>query len=180
MNVMLIGFKSCGKSTVGAALAERMGWAFVDTDTLIEQRHAAQSGEALSFRAIYREHGRDYFLDLERQVVADLERCDNYVIAAGGGTVINHALPAGLRRNATLIYLEVAPEALIARIREGGTPAFFTGEDFEAEFRRTFAARHPIYRDLADYVIAAGDRSIADLVDWISASGRLRGAHNAR
>lgn len=167
MNIILIGFKSCGKSTVGAALARRMQMDFVDTDTLVEQAHTARGHAALSFRAIFRQFGQDYFLDLERQAIQTLETMNNYVVAAGGGTFINHTVTEAIRRNATFIYLDIAPEILMQRIVANGIPAFFTEHDFQAEFQQLYAARRPIYLRLADHISVAGDTPVDDLVEQI-------------
>lgn len=149
MNIILIGFKSCGKSSTGRELAYQMGMSFVDTDTLLEQRYALQHNPPLSFREIYRTHGRDYFLELERQVVQDIGTFDECIIAVGGGTFVNHPITDAIRTRATIIYLDVAPHILLGRIERGGVPAFFDNADFQQEFLQLFHERDPIYRQVA-------------------------------
>ncbi len=168
MNIILIGLKSCGKSTVGAALAQRLGMAFVDTDTLVEQLHTARGGAVLSFREIYRQHGKAYFLDLEQEVVSGLADLAGHVIAAGGGTFINHEVPPLLRQRAHLVYLHVPVQVLSARIAAGGTPAFFGSNDITTEVERLFAERHPHYLQQANLSIAA-DAPVDALVEEIIA-----------
>jgi shikimate kinase len=175
MNIILIGFKSCGKSTVGAALAQRRQMSFIDTDTLVEQAHTARGHAALSFRAIFRQFGQDYFFDLERQALQTLEAMNNYVIAAGGGTFINHPVTEAIRRNATFVYLDVAPEILMQRIIAGGVPAFFAENDFQSEFQRIYAERQPIYLRLADHVSVAGNTSVEELVEQICSLIQVEG-----
>ncbi|MFP4436295.1 MAG: shikimate kinase [Chloroflexaceae bacterium] len=168
MNIMLIGFKSCGKSTVGAALAERLALTFVDTDGLLEAKHTVQTGETRSFREIYRQQGADYFSSLERQVVADLAQLDGYVIATGGRTLLDHPLPDELRAGATIVYLDAPPEILMARISAGGIPAFLADGDFETNFRTLYQERRPRYEQLADITLPVDRQPVEAIVAAIA------------
>jgi len=159
MNIILIGFKSSGKTTTGMALAKQLNWAFVDTDQLLEQRHTVLHHETLHFREIFRQYGRDYFLKLEAQVVAELPQLQEQVIAVGGGTFINQVVSSELRQTARLVYLQVTPQILWQRIMNGGIPAFFTTDDPETEFYNLFQQRAPIYQKLADYKVTANHNS---------------------
>ncbi len=164
MNIILIGFKSCGKSTVGAALAEQLALTFVDTDRLIEAKHTAQTDETCSFREIYQQRGANYFSTLERQVVADLAHLDGYVIAAGGRTLLDHPLPDELWTSATIVYLEATPEILMARISTGGIPAFLAHDDFTANFHALYQERQPRYQQLADITLSVDQQPVEAIV----------------
>ncbi len=167
MNIILIGFKSCGKSSDGRALAEQLNLAFVDTDSLIEQRHAATKQEILTFREIFKQYGAPYFRDLEQQAIAQLGQLDNYVIAVGGGTFINHPVPLEVRQQATIVYLFVKPEILWQRIQTGGIPAFFKEENPQQEFERFFKERNPIYQQLANFTVEVSHCDITQAVEKI-------------
>lgn len=167
MNFIVIGFKSCGKSSAGRELAHRCGMVFCDTDTLLEQRYTDMTGDVLSFREIYRNHGRAYFLELERQVVESLHMVDNTVIAAGGATFINHPIDSELRRRSVIVYLDVLPDVLIQRIERGGRPAFLDTDDWKDAFLQTYQEREPRYRTLADYCINAGTCSAEEVAEAI-------------
>jgi shikimate kinase len=80
--IVLTGFMGTGKSTVGRALATRLGYAFVDTDTLIEQRHGA-------IATIFRERGEEAFRRMEREVAAELGGRERVVIATGGRLMLD-------------------------------------------------------------------------------------------
>ena len=164
MNIILIGFKSCGKSTIGQALAEYLTMSFIDTDTLLEERHAKSKGEHLSFREIYKQYGKLYFRTLEKQITDHLGQIDKYVIAAGGGTFINYPITPQIQQNSKLFYLEASPTVLIPRIKTGGLPAFFRTDDFEQEFNRLFNQREPIYESIADYTIEISNLDIQNVV----------------
>jgi shikimate kinase len=81
--LLLIGFMGAGKSSVGAALAAQLGWAFEDLDARIERRHGRKIGE------IFRESGEAEFRKLEsaalQELLHELQSEDEKVIALGGG-----------------------------------------------------------------------------------------------
>ncbi len=173
MNIILIGFKSCGKSTIGQALAMELKMTFVDTDTLVEQMYAAQTGESLPFREIFRQHGRDYFTHLEQSVLTELATRDGYVIATGGGTVIHGTIPPLTRRQSTVVYLAVSPEVLWPRIKEGGLPSFFKTDTPQQEFYNLFRQRAPIYQEIADTIIEVSHGEVGKSVAQVKAAVQL-------
>ncbi len=81
-NVVLTGFMATGKTTVGRLLAERLGYEFVDTDQLIEQRHGP-------IPAIFRESGEGEFRRLERSVADELAARRQLVISTGGRLLLD-------------------------------------------------------------------------------------------
>lgn len=83
-NLILIGFKGCGKTRVGRALARLLAWDFVDLDGLLERLYLSEQGEALGFREIYRKHGRDHFRDLEGRALRIALQWSQQVLALGG------------------------------------------------------------------------------------------------
>src|SRR5262249_18000874 len=83
VNVILTGLRGTGKSSVGKVLAQRLQFAFVDTDTRIEELAGCR------IAAIVAQHGWEHFRALERQVVTQVAATDRHVVAAGGGTLID-------------------------------------------------------------------------------------------
>lgn len=156
-SLLLIGMKASGKTTVGRLLAERLEIPFVDVDAELERVYAAEQGEPLSFREIFRRHGRDYFRALEqktlRRLVRDLP--PSCVLATGGGLPLAEANRPLLQALGTIIYLDVAEEVLLARLTAAGEiPPFFPYPDDPARsLRELLAARRPIYTALADHTL---------------------------
>jgi|GEM_PF-473428 shikimate kinase len=166
--VILIGMKSCGKTTVGRLLARRLGVPFIDMDTQIEQLHHQQTGEKLPFREIFKRYGRDYFRRLETaalQQVADSHGSDSFVLATGGGLPMEEQNRQILRRLGTVVFLDVRQDVLLARIVARGIPAFFPYPD---DPRRSLAelldARRPVYRALATVTIECRGESPSAVV----------------
>ena len=84
MNVVLIGMPGAGKSTLGVLLAKLMGYSFVDTDILMQQKYGALLGQIL------KKNGNSAFLKLEEETMLGLET-DNTVIATGGSAIYSKA-----------------------------------------------------------------------------------------
>ena len=86
-NVVLTGFMGTGKTTVGRLLADELGYEFVDTDELIEQRHG-------SIADLFATRGEEAFRELERDVAAELARRSGLVVSTGGRMMLD---PANVR-----------------------------------------------------------------------------------
>jgi shikimate kinase len=158
MNVVLLGMKHCGKSTVGRALAARRGASFYDTDELVEQLHARQFGQRLTFREIYRQRGAAFVENLEADAVAQLARQladtgESAVVALGGRTPLNPLAADDVGRLGSAVWLDVEPEELLRRILAGGVPAFLDPADPEGSFYELYDQRRPGYDAAADVTV---------------------------
>lgn len=149
LNVILIGMPGCGKSSVGRALARRMGRPFVDCDDEIERR----AGKAIP--AIFADEGEAAFRALECRVVADLCREKGRVIATGGGAILRLENLRAMRQNGRLLLIERSLDALDMN----GRPLSSSREAL-IEMRR---ARGPLYAAAADAVIE-NNAALADAV----------------
>ena len=108
--LILTGLPGSGKSTVGRALALRIGWEFVDLDELVTER-AGRSVER-----IFAESGEEQFRELEALATAELRERDRLVAAPGGGWITRPEAVTLLRPPARLAYLRVDPDVAAARI----------------------------------------------------------------
>ena len=109
MNVVLIGMPGAGKSTLGVLLAKLMGYSFVDTDILMQQKYGALLGQIL------KKNGNSAFLKLDEETMLGLET-DNTVIATGGSAIYSKAGMEHLRQNAVCVYIEVPYRLLAMRL----------------------------------------------------------------
>ena len=144
-----------GKSTLGAALARRIGRPFVDLDSAIEKRAGASIPE------LFERFGEESFRRLE---AAELERLLDegrpLVVGLGGGAVTSERVRAALGLRACTLLVEIDVDAAWERCRGGDRPL---AQD-EATFRRLFEERAPLYREVADAVVG-------DLDDALLAAG---------
>ncbi len=108
-NIILIGMPSCGKSTVGVLLAKNLGFRFLDTDLLIQEREGMLLHEILATR------GTDAFLRIENKVLSTI-KAERTVISTGGSAVYGKEAMAHLKGIGKVIYLKISYETLTARL----------------------------------------------------------------
>jgi shikimate kinase len=172
MNLFLIGYRGSGKTTVAAALAERLGWPWVDADAELERR----AGQTI--KQIFEEQGELAFRDLEVAVVADLAARDRQIVALGGGAVLRDANRQALAGRGRIVWLKASPEVLWARMMADHTTAArrpnLTREGGLAEIRTLLAERTPIYASCADLEIDADERSPVEIAREIIAALKLQ------
>ncbi|MFZ0546133.1 MAG: shikimate kinase [Candidatus Promineifilaceae bacterium] len=113
-NVILTGFMGTGKTTVGLLLAERLGYGFVDTDGLIEERYGR------SIPDIFAELGEDAFREMEGTVALELAGQGGLVISTGGRLMLDAVNAAELGRNGRVFCLTASPEEILMRISADG------------------------------------------------------------
>jgi shikimate kinase len=166
MNIILCGFKNCGKSSVGAALALRLNYHFDDTDQLLEAYYRKENNEVLGAAEIYTKHGQDIFRKLETDVIHALTHVDNRVIALGGGSVLNGKNTEYLHKIGKIIYLR-ASKVLLKQRMATRTPGFIDAADVDTSFEKVYQARYPIYQNISDMIIDVDDKSVQEIVDEI-------------
>lgn len=155
--VVLIGLMATGKSAVGASLATRLGWTFVDTDQLIVQRHGRIS-------AIFAQQGEPAFRKLEARVVAGVlgEAPANQVVSLGGGAVLD-ARTRTLLDGARVVFLDADLATVRRRITRDRSRPLLADDPVEA-WSRMDRERRPLYERLAGHVLDTRGRSIDQLV----------------
>lgn len=170
MLITLIGYRGCGKSTVAPALAARLGWDWVDADTVLE----AKAGK--SIREIFAESGEPEFRRLERETLVELLQRDRLVLAAGGGAVLNPETRADFRKAGPVVWLRADVATLEARIAADATTAArrpnLTSAGGTAEIAQLLAGREPLYRETATLVLDSS-RSVDEIVDAIVSGTEL-------
>lgn len=151
MNIILIGFRGTGKTTIGKMLSQRLGMEFIDADEYLEGK------KGKSIKDIFSEGGEKLFREIEMQVIAELCLCNDRVIATGGGVVLREENIRQLRRCGVIVLLEAGADTIYKRIRGDGTsqqrrPGLTDrGEYQEIEYLLEF--RKPLYDKVADFVL---------------------------
>jgi len=167
--IILIGFKGCGKSTIGRALAKKLGREFLDTDTMIEDLHRERMQQELDFRGIYLEHGHEYFDSLEMEALRHAFELTGAVISFGGGAAMKLASAGTHTEDAVFVYITVAPDVLYERIMRGGMPAFFDKRNPRASFDKLLEKRKTVYEDYATVTVDNSgddpDTAVAEIMD---------------
>jgi shikimate kinase len=165
MNIVLIGYRCSGKTTVGKLIAERTGMAFHDTDDLIEKRAGRSIAEIVS------KDGWEKFRELEKAVIRAASAKKNAVIATGGGVVMSEDNVNNLKNSGCVVWLEGGVDTLMNRMEkdnsEGRNRPSLTGADPVAETRKVLEVRNPLYRRAADLVINTDGLTLEDVAERI-------------
>lgn len=160
LDVVLIGLRGSGKSTLGRALAERLNQTFVDLDDLTP----IELGESTCAAAIQK-HGEPAFREAERSALAGLLHAARTaaqaagagrVIALGGGTPTAPGVPLLLKHHpCRMVYLRATPATLRQRLAQtdAASRPSLTGRGLLDEIEELFSRRDPLYSALADRVI---------------------------
>jgi len=162
MNIVLIGYRGTGKSTVGRLLAARLGREFVSTDAEIVKRAQRTIPEIVA------QQGWDYFRDLESDICRELASRDQLVIDTGGGAILRAQNVEALKKDGTLFWLTASVETIAKRIGGDNQRPSLTGtKSFIDEIQDVLRERTPKYHAVADHSIATDDRSINQLVEML-------------
>lgn len=148
MNLILFGFKASGKTHFGKLLAVKMHRPFIDTDDLILELYAKESGHRRTMREIYADLGKEGFRTLETKAIHLLKYVADSIISLGGGAVLNPENVELLQTIGTMVYLKTSPEKLKERIFKNELPSFLDPKDPEGSFYKMVQERDPIYRSI--------------------------------
>lgn len=141
MKIVLTGFMGTGKTSVGRELGAKLGYEFIDTDVLIEDR------EGMPISMIFKKKGEDYFRQVEQAIVAEIAQKRNAVIATGGGVIKNRRNVKSLRRRGILVWLKADPEIILKRVMaEGGTRPLLDVKEPLQEINKLLDERLKLYR----------------------------------
>lgn len=157
-NIILIGMPGAGKSTVGVVLAKALGYHFIDSDLVIQEKTGKRLFEIIEAQGI------DGFLEIENQINSEI--CTKHsVIATGGSVIYGTEAMEHLKQLGTIVYLKVSYKSLEKRlgnllkrgvaIRSGNT------------LKDLYNERVPLYEKYADIVIDEENLGIREVVESI-------------
>jgi shikimate kinase len=150
---------------VARALADQIGFDWVDADDEVE-RHAGKT-----IAEIFADDGEPTFRDLEAEVVKDLSGRPKSVIALGGGAVLREANRAAIRADGVVVWLTASVDTIAQRLSADEATASrrpnLTAGGGRSEIEAVLAAREPIYRQCATFVVDTEGRTSQQVVDEI-------------
>ncbi|MFW6148302.1 MAG: shikimate kinase [Atribacterota bacterium] len=122
-NIFITGFMGTGKSTVAHTLSNQMGKKCIDIDSIIENR------EGKPIVNIFNEEGESYFRKLEKEVLKEILKKKNLIIATGGGTLLDEENFQLARKNGIIVLLKARPEVIFNRLKKENTRPLLSGEN---------------------------------------------------
>lgn len=172
VNLYLVGFMGTGKSTVGRAVAHKLGFDFIDSDVEIERL------QGRTINDIFAQDGEPAFRELERQFVESGHPAEKTVVACGGGLVVQPGMLERLKTKGVVVCLHASIQTILDRTARHRTRPLLAVEDPESRVRTLYAQREPIYNrcgtviltdsrplhDIAAHVVRAWRRDAVDFV----------------
>lgn len=161
MRLLIIGPMASGKSTIGLKLANRLNLDFVDTDQQVEDR----AGAEISW--IFDIEGESGFRIREEEVLKEVCLNDEIVISTGGGIIIEKNNRKLISESGVVIYLEVSIQTQLERTLMDKSRPLLDSKDKEQTLKNLKKQRTPLYEEIANITIKAGDRSNNQVVEEI-------------
>jgi len=165
MNLVLIGYRGSGKSTVGRKLASRLKMKFADIDDLIEDHQGVPISD------IVKSHGWGHFRKLERSAIEEITKEDRIIIAPGGGAVLDSDNVNALRKNGLILWLKADKQTLLKRLHQDpGTNTrrpTLTGKGTTEELKEVMSVREPIYERVSEIQIDTSTLDVETVVEKV-------------
>lgn len=157
-NIFLVGLMGAGKSTVGRALAARLGKTFLDQDAEIEKEQNRAIADIFACK------GEVFFRDVEEAYLATFAERKNCVLATGGGVVLRENNRQRMRASGIVIYLDVPINVLVARLSKSFAhrPLLYDGSDIQGRIELLYSARSKLYKEAAHMVDTGRDHETLD------------------
>ena len=161
MSIILIGMPSCGKSTLGVLLAKRLGYRFVDSDLLIQEKTGKLLHEIIS------EEGNEGFIRIENEINQQITE-ENAVIATGGSVVYGEEAMEHLKTLGKVIYLKIDFEEMCRRLGDFSHRGVVMRHGNTLE--EMYAERAPLYEKYADLTVEVCNAQLSESLDKICES----------
>lgn len=156
-NIYIVGFMGTGKTTVGIALAKAKKWQFVDLDDLIEFK------EKRPIAQIFAKSGEPHFRRIEKQVLKEVTREKSFVVACGGGIVIDAENIKVMKETGKVICLTATPEVILKRTCGVAHRPLLNVENPQERIELLLKMRAPYYAK-ADHTIDTSKLAVEDVV----------------
>lgn len=164
-NIILIGYRATGKTTVGLQLATQLGLRFIDMDHEVEQRHGRSISEMVA------DQGWSYFRRLERDLLEELIGSRDLVISSGGGAILHQDLWPRVKASGLVVWLTADRKTIFQRLLGDDQTASqrpsLTGHDPFAEIDQVLAQREPMYRAGSHFAVDTGLLGLEEIVSLI-------------
>jgi len=165
--IILTGYRATGKTSIGKILADLLGFDFIDTDQALEKRQGETIAEMVG------RGGWDLFRRKEEDMLLELARSKNKVIATGGGSVMHEKAWAKLRKNGLAVWLTADVKTICQRLAadsesEDQRPAL-TEMGTMNEIAMVLGERQPLYEKSSDLTINTEGKTPEEVAEFILA-----------
>lgn len=163
MNIILSGFMGSGKTTLSVLLASKLNMKYVDIDEYIQRK------SGMSVQQIFELYGEKRFREIESEVCKELSALDNYIIATGGGTILNSENVRALKSSGKIVFLDVSVDTVLRRLHNDNSRPLLNTGDKEDAVTVLLEGRLPIYKSAADICFDANSDDTNEKCDRLIA-----------
>ena len=155
----MIGMPGSGKTTIGTELSEKLGYGYVDSDSVI----VARAGKRLE--QIIAEVGREAFLDIEAKVNSEIcaDRC---VIATGGSVIYRDSAMQAIKNMGKIVYLKLSYETIASRLGDLKKRGVALKDGYS--LKDLYEERIPLYEKYADIEVSLDGKTVMEAVDAVA------------
>ena len=159
--IVLTGMMGSGKTSIGKLLAKKFNLHFADIDNLIELQ------ENMSISEIFALKGEEYFRNIEKDIIKNIFKNSNLVIALGGGAFENKQTRNFLLENSSVIYLQTEAETIFQRLKNDDTRPLLCGNMSIEKITEIIEQRKHNYQT-ASYIITTDNKNPDTIVEEIT------------
>ena len=160
-NIFFVGLMGAGKTTIGKLLARKLKKTFYDTDHEIEKKLGVK------IAVIFELEGEEGFRKRETQMIDELTKKKDIILATGGGAVLSEENRTLLKERGRVIYLNAKPQSLAKRMAyDKDRPLLQEGNMLET-LSLLYKERHPLYLSLASFVVDTGQQKTQAVLNKI-------------
>ncbi|MDD5757487.1 MAG: shikimate kinase [Desulfobulbaceae bacterium] len=168
--IILIGYRATGKTSVGKCLAAALGIPFFDMDRELEKRCGQSIAELVASQ------GWPYFRALEKELLVEIIGKNDQVVSTGGGAILHQDIWQQLKESSFVVWLTADHETIYRRLMgdsqtSSQRPALTEGNAY-SEIVSVLQEREPLYRTGAHFTVDTGVRGIDEVVEAVLAEVR--------
>lgn len=157
MNIFLIGFMGCGKSTAARYINRYYDMEYIEMDKQIEEE------QGLSISEIFAKRGEECFRRLETELLEKLQSSSGRVVSCGGGTAMREGNVELMRKQGKIVLLTASPETVYKRVKNTHNRPLLEGNMNEAYIRNLMDGRMPLYEAAADIVVETDRKGVSEI-----------------
>lgn len=162
MNVILIGMRGSGKSTIAKKLSRKLNKPYAEVDKLIAEK------ARISIPEMVRRYGWEYFRELEAQMTKDICQNTDMIIATGGGVVTRPENVETIKQAGKVIYLKAQISTLLHRVGiDPNRPALTNKKNLKEEMTEVLRQREELYESTANLIIDTDKKTTRQIVEEI-------------
>ena len=151
-NIVLIGMRGCGKTTVARILSKKTGKKYLELNELLVEKVGMKISDIVS------KYGWLYFRDQEAAIVKEAAQEQNKIISTGGGVILLLENITALKQNGIFVYLQCSVDMLLQRVGvDPNRPALTDKGTQREEMADLLTQREDLYKQYADIIIKADD-----------------------